>query len=176
MNYDKIQAFSISPHRVNTFQFIMKKTLAWTEEPVKILGCWIHRDMALAMMLNTESVLRKAKQTLEKWTNRNLSWMGKISVINSLIVSLFSYQLAVLPFPSSSFFQKYKQIVLEFLWGTAPSKISYAKIIQNYENGGLKFIDLPSKIVALKAKWPLYFANRDEPWLYRGSLDHSKYA
>ena len=74
--------------------------------------------------------------------------------------------------PPSNFFRTYKQMILQFLWGSAKHTVRYSKIIQNYHNGGLKLVDLEAKMLSLKAKWPLYFANREEKWFYPNSLDH----
>ena len=50
--------------------------------------------------------------------------------------------------------------------------MSYERLIQNYSEGGLKLVDLEIKAKALKAKWPLYFKERQEIWLYGSNLDH----
>ncbi len=41
----------------------------------------------------------------------------------------------------------------DFLWNGKPDKISRKLIIQTYENGGLKMIDIKSFINTLKASW-----------------------
>ena len=99
--------------------------------------------------------------------------MGKICIINALVASLFMQKLAVLPLPADSFFKQYKDIILEFLWEGKAHKVSYNKIIQDYTNGGLKLVDLRAKAIALKAKWPLYYGDRNEDWLYNvANVDH----
>ena len=171
MNYSKSIAFQIGPVRKDS-QFITKKTLAWTQEPVKILGIWIHPDPKISEALNYDALLEKSKRILKQWSGRNLSWMGKIVIINSLVSSLFAYRLAVLPTPSEEFFKKYKTIVLDFLWKGGKSHVRYTKITQDYHHGGLKLVDLKNKEISLKAKWPIYFKDRDEKWFYPKKLDH----
>ena len=78
----------------------------------------------------------------------------------------------VLSIPSQVFFNTYKRIILDFLWQGKKSVVRYQKIIQDYHLGGLKLVDLQAKCTALHAKWPLYFRERDEPWLYPVQIDH----
>ena len=40
-----------------------------------------------------------------------------------------------------------------FLWQKGPDKIKRALIIQSYENGGLRMVDVKQFIVALKETW-----------------------
>ena len=42
-----------------------------------------------------------------------------------------------------------KKIVLDFLWDGKPAKIAYSTLIQSIENGGLKLIDLKSKVIEI---------------------------
>ena len=119
------------------------------EEPIKILGIWIHQDFEVIQKLNFEDRLDHVEKLLNGWRNRSLTLMGKICVINSLVASPFSHKLMSLPSPSEKFFMKYKKIINEFLWNGKISKIRYEKIIQNYENGGLKLVHLPTCYIQL---------------------------
>ena len=94
--------------------------------------------------------------------------MGKIAMINSLVVSLFTFQLGALPNPTESFFKEFKNLILTFLWDKKVPKIRYNKLIQGYQQRGLKLVDLQARNLALKAKWPLYFKDREEARLYKG--------
>ena len=84
------------------------------------------------------------------WKHRNLSIIGKICIVNTLITSLSAYRLVVLPTPEENFFKKYRQIVLEFMWNQKPAKIGYHKLIQDYESEGLRLIDLHTKAITIK--------------------------
>ena len=166
INYEKTKVMKLRPAKRQDFQYITKKTLSWTTEPIKILGFWIHTDLHLVKRINFEETLQKCSVILKKWAGRKLTVMGKICIINTLISSLFAHKLACLPSPTQDFYKAYKKIVLDFIWENKPHKVSYQKIIQNYDRGGLKLVDLESKEIALKAKWPIYFGKRKEKWLY----------
>ena len=102
---------------------------------------------------------------LKTWRNRNLSWIVKITIINSLVTAQFLYQIASLLSLPCLFYQQLKMLVTDFPW-QGRHQVKYNKIIQNYEDGGSKLVDLTVKESALKTKWPLYFDHRkDVGWL-----------
>ena len=51
--------------------------------------------------------------------------------------------------------------MFDYLWDNKPDKISRKTIIQDYENGGLKMIDLNMFIKAIKAGWVKRIANTE---------------
>ena len=166
INFEKSKAFKIGPCRYSDAKFITQRTIAWTQEPVKILGIWIHPDSQKLFQYNYFDTLKKCRVILKQWSTRKISWLGKITVINSLIASMFAYKLRTLPSPPKSFYGEFKHMITEFLWDGKVSKVRYDNIIQDYGDGGLKLIDLESKELALKARWPLLLANKEVRWFY----------
>ena len=72
-------------------------------------------------------------------------------------------------YPPDTFFKAYKDKIVKFLWNDRPPKISYSKLVQNYDRLGLKLVDLKTKDISLKAMWPIHWkeCNFDEmKWLY----------
>ena len=67
--------------------------------------------------------------------------------------SLVIYRLMCLLSPPRKLFIEYKEIIGEFLWNGKGSKIRYDKLIQTYEYGGIKLVDLQAKDIAMKATW-----------------------
>lgn len=95
--------------------------------------------------LNFEARVMKIKQICGAWINRTMSMKGKISLINSLMLS-------ILHNPCSSSFTptkvviEVKKIVTDFLWNNTRSKIAYNLLIQDIQAGGLKLADLETRI------------------------------
>ena len=171
VNCEKSIAFKIGPCKNSDFQYITKRMVVWTEEPVKILGFWIHPDPQVVQTRNFTEVLDKTEGILKQWKGRGLSWLGKICIINLSCFTIRS-EISCAPTPHLEFLKRYKEITLNFLWSSGQHKMAYDRLIQDYQHGGLKFMDLECKAVALKAKWPMYFRGRDEKWFYRKTLDH----
>ena len=89
VNYEKSLAFKIGPNRRTDFKYITKKVVAWTDEPIKVLGIWIHPEWEMVIDANFSKLLKKSESVLKSWKGRGLSWMGKICVINTLVSPLF---------------------------------------------------------------------------------------
>lgn len=70
-------------------------------DKVKVLGIWIgiQNTEDFCYKWNYEHILLKIRQTCDKWQQRSLSIKGKITVINSLLVSLLQYPLSIIHTP-----------------------------------------------------------------------------
>ena len=73
---------------------------------------------------NYQPLLQKVQAVISSWSQPNLSLFGKILIVNSLIGSLFVYQLAVLPDPPPEYFQKLENIIKTFIWNGKRAKIN----------------------------------------------------
>ena len=82
--------------------------------------------------------LAKIDKILLPWKGKYLSICGKITLINSLVISQFTYLLMVLPTPSDLLFKLYEQKILNFIWNGKPDKIKRAYLYNEYEFGGQK--------------------------------------
>ena len=84
---------------------------------------------------------------------RDLSPIGKITIVTSLGISQLVFLLSVLPKPPDKFLKDLNSIIFNFIWSGKPDKISRNTIIGDYEKGGLKMIHIPSVITGLKVAW-----------------------
>ena len=50
-------------------------------------------------------------------------------------------------------FKEIKKIIVQFVWSGKKSRIAYSKLIQPYDQGGLKLVDIKAKNASLKAAW-----------------------
>ena len=110
--------------------------------------------------------LHKIKSVLDAWRSWKLTLMGKITIINTLVILQLTYQLSALRAPHQIFFKEFKKLVLDFLWDSKPHRIKYEKVIQGYKNSGLKLVDLKAKEITLKARWLIKFQEKKIPYCY----------
>ena len=102
-----------------------------------------------------DDVIVKSKTICDKWYNRNLTLMGRVLLVNSLIGSLYVYLLQVNPSPNEKHINKFHKFIESFLWPgqhTRP-KLSLRQLQAQKKNGGLKLVDLRHKDVAIKIDW-----------------------
>ena len=98
INYDKTQVLRIGPKSKSKAQYYSLKPEMWTDK-VKILGIIITNDIQDMVKINYDIVLEKMYNVLNKWKARSLSLIGKIQVVNTLIMSIITQKLTVLPDP-----------------------------------------------------------------------------
>ena len=167
INPDKCAVLKIGPWKETDAKFYTLKKLYWSPGPIKILGFCISTNIESIREENFMQLLKKAEGILANWKSRNLTLIGKITVVNHLINSLFIHKLTTLPTPGQIFFSKYKEMVVDFLWEGRVPKISYDKLVQNHDKLGLKLVDLRIKETALKCSWIANNYNTPHlEWLY----------
>jgi hypothetical protein len=86
------------------------------------------------------------------WAQRDLSLLGRITVLKSLAFSKVIYQCANLSIPESVV-SEIEKSAFNFIWSGKPEKIKRKTVIANYESGGLRMLDVRSFIQAQRVMW-----------------------
>ena len=149
VNYDKTIVMQIGPAPFGP-PLDTNYPLQWSQGPIKILGIYMHPDTSIIAEINYSPLLQKVRDRIMMWRYRSLTIVGKIQIVNSLIASLFPFRFACLPSPSNEFVEEYDKLISTFLWGNKTKKIPRDKLIKQYQDGGLKLIDM-AKDQAIKA-------------------------
>ena len=126
--------------------------LRWTRDKVKTLGVCLSTDPEIMLKANYEEKITKLKASLGCWELRRLSLFGKITVLKSLIVSQLTYILSPLP-TNQCAIDEVNTLFFKFLWDGKGDKIKRDIMISEYEDGGLKMIDIRLFTQVLKLSW-----------------------
>ena len=153
VNYNKTEILRIGSLRGSDARFYSEFPLHWTDGPIKILGLWTSSDVEQMSIQNFDRTLQKASNICKIWSKRLLSLLGKILLVNTLIVPLFTYRLMVTRTPKKNQFLEYKKLITNFIWDNKHPQIAYDKLIKDYDQGGLRLFDLKIKDTAIKTKW-----------------------
>ena len=78
----------------------------------------------------------------DSWSKWNLTLIGKITVLKTFAVPKLIYPLTVIESPSEAILKEVETSMFKFLWNCKPDKIKRDQIIQDYNDGGLKMIDI----------------------------------
>ena len=154
INYDKTQIYRIGSLYKTDAKLITQKVMQWTNEPIICLGVKIMPVNENLCENNYEPVIGKIKGILQLWRQRQLSLIGKVQVVNTLIASLFVYKMLTLPTISEEIVKKVEDMILKFIWNGHKPKISLKTLQASKTCGGLKLIDLRKRDAALKTTWP----------------------
>ena len=117
------------------------------------LGINFSNNMSIyqIMEVNYEAKITKAKSWVNIWNRRDLTVLGKVTIIKSLIYSQFSYLAIPLIKPPKSLIKSIDTLTFHFLWGCKRDKIKREVIIKRQVvEGGLGLFDFSEFLTSLK--------------------------
>ena len=128
------------------------KSINLTTNTIKILGVHFSYNSTLKVQNNFLDTVKSIQQALRFWNRRILSLEGKIIIFKTLAISKIVY-LAFLTVIPNSLIEELQKIQKTFIWHSSRPKISHKTLCNNFENGGLKHVDISSKIISLQCSW-----------------------
>lgn len=133
---------------------VIEATGIMCQDTLDILGTTLRArtDMEMLYNDNFKPCITKMENRIFLWKKRRLSLKGRITVANTLIISLIVFIASVLPTPNRVF-KEVNKMIREFIWCDKRDKIAYDNVIQEIEVGGLKLCDLRCKVKAAKIGW-----------------------
>ena len=143
VSYDKTTLYRIGSLRHSCAQLYDIDEYHWSNKDITVLGVKVsHEDI---IEKNYDELIEKATKLLTAWQNRQLSLIGKVQVVNTLVASLFVHRMMVLPIIPNSVVKKLDNLIRQFLWNGKKAKIAY-NILQNPRTkGGLGLVNLKKK-------------------------------
>ena len=121
------------------------------EDTFKILGIHYSYNKQLENDENFKKYIVKIENVLRQWRARNLSLEGKITVSKSLPLSKITH-LALVKTIQPSVIDQFNKTQKNFIWNGLNPKIKNSAINDNYENGGLKNVNI-AVISSLQSSW-----------------------
>ena len=120
INVDKSSILKLGAARDITFEMGIEEV-----KTTNILGVEVLNEIndPKLMEMNFEKILLKAQSILDQWRHRGLSLFGKVTVINTMIASLFVYKMSVLPSITDKYIDKLNAMMNSFLWNNRKPKI-----------------------------------------------------
>ena len=122
------------------------------------------RQDAARVGLNLERKMLGIKNILHAYGRRDLTTIGKVTVVKTLIIPQLGHILTIFPSPDSNFITAFNEMNSLFIWNNKKGKINRRLLAQDYEDGGLKLTDFKTQIDALRARWIRYLMLDNEDW------------
>ena len=159
------------------------------KETVKIIEINFSYNKAIKNELNFRTIISEIQAVLKSSRMQRLLLAGKIIVFKSLAISKIVY-LCLLTNVPNNIVEELIKIFKNFLWNFTAPKIKYSTTCMDYQNGGLKNVDVFFKIISLQCSWfrrlfdnsfhqwkviPLFFINKTfvEHFKFHSNLDCS---
>ena len=90
--------------------------------------------------LNWETKLEKIQRIVDNWRRRNLTLIGRVIIIKTLLISQIIHLIMFCPV-SQSVMKKLDKIIYEYLWGSKVNKVKKRKkkpLLENMSKEELK--------------------------------------
>ena len=135
-----------------------------TKKTIKILGIHFSYNKILETEENFIRHVRKIGKVLKLWRMQNLTVKGKITIFKTLAISEIIHLSLVTNVPTE-IINELNKIQKEFIWNGNNPKIKHSTLCNKYENGGLKNVDILSKVISLQCSWiKRLYDNSSHPW------------
>jgi len=95
-------------------KYSSEHNFTWTSESATALGIPFYNKHQDTLKYNMNKKINDFRMTLKQWSHRNLTLMGKVTIIENLQRDIF-----------------------KFIWNSKPDKVKRSILLQGYEYGGL---------------------------------------
>ena len=165
MNLEKTQAVWLGVKDENQKRLCPNLKLNWSQN-FTLLGIAFKSNIPETIEFNYNLKLNEIEKTLNAYSKRYLSLLGKITVIKALLIPKLVYILTVLPGPSFDFIHKVENLFRNFIWNSGKPRITLSKLAKDIPDGGLKLTDLTFFNYALKISWVKRLVKGTGNWQY----------
>ena len=144
------------------------------KKKLKILGVYFANDQSASFIKeNWEQRIENMKRIIHSWEKKDLSLIGKIHIIKTFLISQLIYFMQAFIIPEHVL-TEINQILFRFLWRKkncnrkAYEKVKRTVVCKNFENGGLKMIDIKQMQSAFLLQWAvsLCTSKESENWIH----------
>ena len=153
MNVDKTQIVWIGSSKKSEIRYLKDRNFCWDPGIFKVLGVKFSTNIEQIPSLNYDNKLQEIQRLLNTWSKRMITPIGKICVLKSLAASKLTHLLTNLPDPPAVFLKALDKMFYEFLWDGKAHKVKKSIMCQNFEQGGLKMINIYTFLSTLKLSW-----------------------
>ena len=153
INKSKTKLVWIGRRKHSKCKLNINSNLEWGVSEFKLLRIWFSVDLVKIPSINYSMTLDNAKKLILNWKKRNLTPFGKITILETFILSKFNHLFGLIPSPSKDFLSKSNTLLYNFILDNKPDKIKSVHLCQDYKIGGLKMTNLECFIQSLKLTW-----------------------
>ena len=153
MNSSKTSVIWLGSMKNSNIRYLSHLGMAWNPKKFKILGVWFTNDLEECVVLNLSDKLNEIRQLFKIWIKRQLTPLGRIAILKSLILSKLTYLWLLLPNPPDDIVKTLQQMCYNFVWCKKTDKISRKIAHKSIKNGGIGFPDIKTFVMSLKLSW-----------------------
>ena len=122
------------------------------KECVDVLGVRVGYNAHDCVTHNYHTKIRRMENRLQRWTQRNLSILGRILLAKAQGMSNLIYTLST-QFTDVKWIAEAHKCIRNFIWNNRPPKVKHSTLITNQDRGGLRAPDIFMYNKAIKLAW-----------------------
>ena len=167
LNLSKSEAVWIGARKGCNNHPFSDRGLNWKADKFKTLGVTFSLRTDLLFELNYKDKLKQIEGTLNCWRARNLSFIGKVCVIKTLLLPQLLYLFSVLCIKIPlHFYKDLNKMFFKFIWNGGTDRVKRKYFCNDYGDCGLRMIDPYAFCMAQKMSWVklLLDDNYDSMW------------
>ena len=128
------------------------KCINLTQNTIKILGIHYSYNQTLENEENFKNHITQIESVLKLWRTKNLTLEGKVAVFKTLALSKIIHLALVKTIPVSTV-EQLNKIQKDFIWNKSKPKIKNTTLSSDFQDGGLKNVNIKTKITSLQCSW-----------------------
>ena len=166
MNSEKTKIIWLGSKKYSRDKLATNHNFQWGLTDFDLLG--IKFDVCLSKMIdiNLKNAMQEIKKQIVNWNRRNLTPIGKIVIIKSLLIPKIHHILSTLPIPTQKFITELQTMLYKFLWDNKPDKIKRKIINEPIKNGGLNMPDINKLMLSIKVScFRRLIKSSDQDWI-----------
>ncbi|KAK3084078.1 hypothetical protein FSP39_007782 [Pinctada imbricata] len=124
--------------------------LNWNNTTFTALGITFSADVYNIENINFENKFCIIRSEITQWSKRNLTTLGKITVVKSLLLPKLTHLFFTLPCPKHSLLKEINDALFRYIWNNKRDKVSRKQMVKDYNEGGCRMIDIFAYAKAIK--------------------------
>ena len=153
MNFDKTKVVCLGNLRNKNMLYMPCMNFEWNPESFTILGVEFNVNLENLMDININKKLPQMIGIMLTWSKRNISPIGRITVLKTLVLSKITHILMALPPSKSKVIDELEKRFFKFIWKGKPDQIKRVLAFNKIEDGGLNMINIRAFQQALLLTW-----------------------
>ena len=172
VNSSKTRAIWIGCKKFSGETFNHRLKLNWNQTNFDILGIKFSCNLDTMVKINYKDRIEQIEKELKIWSKRKLTPFGRITVLKTIVIFKLNHLFIALPNPTEEIINNLQKNFFHFIWQSETDRIKREILMQEYDRGGLKMINLKNYICALKSTWIRRLLANDSKYV---SVFESKY-
>ena len=151
--YDKTFCIKIGSLKQEEVVFEVAYNIQWSQEPFQVLGITFTPDLSNINELNYRVKLNSIRKTISSWSKRNLSTIGRITVVKSILIPKLTHLFMALPNPDRKYLKELNTLLFNYIWNSKVDRVARTVVTKKFMDGGLNMVNLELFIKSLKLTW-----------------------